>query len=265
VGGVFDHLLHRPQFGQPSGIHHRDPVGGFGDHPHIVGDQHHRQAPVAAQPLEQRHDLGLDRDVERGGRFVGDHQIGFGAQRQRDHHPLAHPAREFVRIAADPVAGGGDADLFERRDRPFAGLGGGDVKVFEDRLAQLVADPQQRVERGQRVLKDHADAPAPDPAQRLARQGVDAQVAQLHAAPGDPRRRVEKADDGGAGHRLAGPRFAHHAEDLARGDVPADTIDGAQDAAPGGDFHGQVADGKDGIGHTISFLSGGGTVTPRFA
>ena len=43
-------------------------------------------------------DLRLDRDVERGGRLVGDDQIGLVQQRDGDRHALAHAAGELVRI-----------------------------------------------------------------------------------------------------------------------------------------------------------------------
>ena len=59
-----------------------------------------------AQPREQLDDLQLDGDVERRGRLVGDQQLRLGGERERDHHALAHAARELVRVAAqDPLAG----------------------------------------------------------------------------------------------------------------------------------------------------------------
>jgi len=55
-----------------------------------VRHQHHRRSLLAAQALEQRDDLRLDRNVERSGRFVGDHELRFGGKRKCDHHTLAH-------------------------------------------------------------------------------------------------------------------------------------------------------------------------------
>ena len=75
-----DHGAHRADLGDATGIHHRDAVGRLGDHAHVVGDQHHGRAVLAAEPLEQRDDLRLHRDVERGRRLVGDDQLGFGRQ-----------------------------------------------------------------------------------------------------------------------------------------------------------------------------------------
>ena len=57
-------------------VHDEDAVGDVGDDAEVVGDQDHRQAPLAVELLEQAQDLRLDRDVERGGRLVGDQHSG---------------------------------------------------------------------------------------------------------------------------------------------------------------------------------------------
>ena len=49
---------------------------------------------------QQVEDLGLDRDVERGGRLVGDDQRRLAGERHRDERPLAHAARQLVRVVA---------------------------------------------------------------------------------------------------------------------------------------------------------------------
>ena len=53
-------------------------------------------------------DLRLRRHVERRRGLVGDQQVGVVHQRHRDHHALAHAARELVRVAlaAAPRAAG---------------------------------------------------------------------------------------------------------------------------------------------------------------
>ena len=109
--GGADHLAHRADLGDAPGVHHRDPVGGLGDHAHVVRDEHHRGAALARQALEQLDDLRLDRHVERGGRLVGDDQARFGAQGERDHHALAHAAGELVRVIAEARLGRGNADF----------------------------------------------------------------------------------------------------------------------------------------------------------
>ena len=65
----------------------------------------------------QLEDLRLRRDVQRRRRLVGDDQIGVVDQRHGDHHPLAHAARELVRVVGKSLLGTWDADVLERLDR----------------------------------------------------------------------------------------------------------------------------------------------------
>ena len=118
--------------------------------------------------LEQPQDLGLHHHVERGRRLVGDEQLRVARERERDQHALALPARELVRVVARAARRHADqlqqlADA-RRRPRPLA------RRVQDDRLADLVADPLDRVERVQRALEDDRH---PRPAHR-------AQPARLH-------------------------------------------------------------------------------------
>ena len=66
--------------------------------------------------LQQREDLRLHGDVERGGRLVGDEQVGLVGERHGDHHALALAAGQLVRIAAEPPLRIGDADLGQHLD-----------------------------------------------------------------------------------------------------------------------------------------------------
>ena len=78
--------------------HHVDPVGEAADDAEIVGDEDDRHAEPALQVGEQRQDLRLDGDVERGRRLVGDQDVRIVGERHGDHHALALAARQFVRI-----------------------------------------------------------------------------------------------------------------------------------------------------------------------
>ena len=83
-------------------LHHEHAVRQPGDHAEIVGDQDDRRVEArACRPSQQIEDLRLHRDVERGGRLVGDQQLRAAAAGHRDHHALAHAARELVRIAVE--------------------------------------------------------------------------------------------------------------------------------------------------------------------
>ena len=66
---------------------------------------------LAPQVVEQLEDLRLRGDVERGGGLVGDEHARAVRQRHRQHHPLAHAARELVRVVAGAPRGRRDPDL----------------------------------------------------------------------------------------------------------------------------------------------------------
>ena len=72
--------------------------------------------------LDDRQDLGLHGDVERGGRLVGDQQLGVERHGHRDHGPLPHAAGELVRVVVHPAVRLRDADQLEQLDRPGPGL-----------------------------------------------------------------------------------------------------------------------------------------------
>ena len=59
---------------------------------------------LALQFAQQIEYLRLDRDVERGGRLVGDQQLGIARERDRDHHALLHAAGQLERIFARGAA-----------------------------------------------------------------------------------------------------------------------------------------------------------------
>ena len=106
--------------------------------------------------------LGLHGDVEGGGRLVGDEQVGLAGDRHGDHRPLAHAARELVRVHLGPLAGLGDADQVEHLDRPLEGVLLVEPLVDPRHLADLAADGVHRVQGGERVLEDHGDLAAAD-------------------------------------------------------------------------------------------------------
>ena len=180
---VLHHVAHRADLDDAAGVHHGDAVGGLGDHAHVVGDQHDRGAPLPAEPLQERDDLRLDRHVERRGRLVRDQELGLRAQRQRQHHALAHAAGELVRVAVDARPRALDAGLLQQHDGALAGLRLRQARMRADRLDDLVADAVERVEAGQRVLEHHADARAAQLAHLLRRQIVDALPSRRTSPP----------------------------------------------------------------------------------
>ena len=108
---ALEHVVHRPGLDDLAVLHHADPVGDLAHDAEIVGDEQHRHAEAGLQVLQQRQDLRLHGDVERGGRLVGDQQVRLVGERHRDHDALALPAGELVRIACEPAVRIGNADL----------------------------------------------------------------------------------------------------------------------------------------------------------
>ena len=112
----------------PARVHDRQAVRDLDEHREVVGDEQHREPQLALEVLQQLEDLGLDHDVEGGGRLVGDDQVGAARERHRDHDALLLAARELVRVVPQPA--GGSPTCSRRAPArhlrlPRAGLAGG--------------------------------------------------------------------------------------------------------------------------------------------
>ncbi len=84
-------------------LHHADPFRDPAHDAEVMGDEQDRHPEAGLQILEKLENLRLHGDVERGGRLVGDQEIGLVGERHRDHHALALAAGELVRIALQPA------------------------------------------------------------------------------------------------------------------------------------------------------------------
>src|SRR5205814_6274638 len=91
-----------------------------------------------------------------------------------------------------------------------------EMQVGRDRLGDLPANRVERIEGGERVLEHCADLASPDASKSVGRQVIDAPSAKPDFPRTDPSGRIDQADDGRAGERLARPGFADDAEHFAR-------------------------------------------------
>ena len=117
-----------------------------------------------------------------------------------------------------------------------------------DRLGELAADGQDRIERGHRLLEDHGDVGAAQPPHLALGQRRELAPGEPHLAAGDPRHRFrQEPHDRQRRHRFAGAGLAGDAQRLAGGDVEGDMVD--DDAAALGCSHlgDEIADGEDGV------------------
>ena len=87
-------------------LHDGDFAGDRLDHGEVVRDEDIGEVEPRLQVGEQRQDLRLDRDVERGYRLVEDDQLGPGGERAGDADALRLAAGEFVRIAVGELGRG---------------------------------------------------------------------------------------------------------------------------------------------------------------
>ncbi len=79
--------------------------------------QQHRHAELLLERAQELHDLRLNRDVERGRRFVRDQQPRTTRDGHGQHHALFHAPRELMRILQDAARGRRDADALEQLER----------------------------------------------------------------------------------------------------------------------------------------------------
>jgi hypothetical protein len=225
------------------------PVGNLRDHAEVVRDEQHAGAVRAHQLADQREDLRLRRDVERGRRLVGDQQRGLEHQRHRDHDPLPLAARQLMRIGGDHARRIGQLDRADDRQHLRAAVRRRKRRVRREHFVDLVAATHHRIQRGHRLLEHHRH---PCAAQRLqsrlgGRQQVLAGEQDLAAGRAKIRRKQahrRMRDDG-----LARTGFADEAHDFAGIHGEADAGDRVRAIRTGGQRDGEILHGKDGSGH----------------
>ncbi len=125
---------------QTACVHDENLVCHIRDDAQVMGDEDDRRAVDAAKAIQEVDDLGLDRDVERGGGLVGDQDARVAGECHGDHHPLAHSARELVGVVVEACLRVGDPDLAEQIDAAPPYLGLREVGVEFQRLRDLRPD-----------------------------------------------------------------------------------------------------------------------------
>ena len=236
---VAEDLAHRACLDHTAQIHHRHLVGGLGDDAQIVGDEDDAHAELVHQVLHQVDHLGLDGDVQRRGRLVGDQQLRTGRQRHGDHRPLAHAAGQFEGVLLEARGGVGNSNPVEHLDRQVRCLAPGHVLVKLELLGHLVADGDGGREAGHRLLEDHRDGAAAHDlhlARRAQRHHIDRTVVEGQGDLGfvaiDRVVGVELHQRLG-GDRLARAGLADQSHHFARFQIEGDIVDGGDQALVG--------------------------------
>ena len=169
---------------------------------------------------------------------LGSHEIAMAIM-----HALAHAARETVRILAEQPRRLGKAHQLQQLGRTAAGGAARHRLVLGDRLDDLVADREHGIERGHRLLKNHADAVAANRPQR-ARVELDeiAPVEQDLPADDAAGRIGDQAQDRQCRDRFSATGLPDDRDGLSRIDREAHVVDGLDDVAGAEETGPQVAD-----------------------
>ena len=88
VLGALENLFDRTRLDDLTLGHDEDAISKLADDAEIMGDEQHRHAMLGLQATKKIEDLGLNRDVERGRRLVGNQELGTVGKRHGDHHAL---------------------------------------------------------------------------------------------------------------------------------------------------------------------------------
>ena len=221
--GTCEHVLDGAVLDDPAVGHDTHPIRDLAHDREIMGDQQHGHAEALLQVLEQLQDLRLDGDIERGGRFVGDQQVGLVGERHGDHHALALAAGQLMGVGAQALLGLLQAHQVQQFESAGARLRLAHAPMQHQRLADLPVDGVQRIERRHRLLEDDADLVAAYlPERRLV--GPD----QLTPVQTDAAARVpglgigQQLQEREGGNRLARAALAHERHGLALLDLERD-------------------------------------------
>src|SRR6266446_3406324 len=204
VAGVPIDISGRPPLNDFAGIHNVDPIGVAGHHPQVVRNDKKGNSVLPAEILHQIQYLGLNGDVQGGGRLIGYDQLGVAAQRYGYHHPLEHASAELMGKLLEPALRVRYPDLLKTTHSLPAGLRLAHGKVEFKGFGKLALDRENRVEGGHRFLIDHGNL--------LAADAPDLSVGQLEqiltieddlTAHRFARRVWNEAHDGQSAHTLA--------------------------------------------------------------
>ena len=127
----------------------------------IVGNEDNRHAHLLLQIVEQIENLGLNGYIQSGGRLIGNQQVGFIDERHGNHDALQLAAGKLVRILFHAAFGFFDAHTLQQCQCLQPCFFAAELFIVHTRrFNQLRTDTHKRIERGHRLLENHADAVA---------------------------------------------------------------------------------------------------------
>src|SRR5207248_1230443 len=137
------------------GMHDGDVAGDPSGEGEVVGDENAGEVEAAAEVEEQGGDLGLQKQVEAGERFVEDEEARLEDQGAGDGEALTLAAAEAERGFAGGSAGKAD-ELQPLEGFAAAGIGRA-AALDEERLFEKLSGGEPRIQAGGRFLEDELD------------------------------------------------------------------------------------------------------------
>ena len=213
--------------------------------------------PRCARQLDDEiHHRLLGRDVEAGGRLVGDQELRIAGERERNDDALAHAARQLERIgviALARTARSGPAPALRSPSRRDPRASPGHAASSTSSICWPTLRIGLSAARGFWKIIEIS---------RPRRSRISRSLAALHVDAGkhdravrDAAGAIEDAHHGVGRDGFAGAGFADDAERLALLDGDVDVLHRAHDAAPGGEFDGQVFDIEQRLWRSSSLLT----------
>ncbi len=211
---LVEDLLNRADFDQPPSIHHGDAIDELGHQAHVVADQDHGRPELRLHRVQRIHHLPLDHDVEGAGRLVGNNDLRTQTDAHGDADALLHPAAQLVWVHVRDAFAESDR-LHELGDTRLDVLSSAARIVRPDRVAKLMLDAHDRIERVHGALRNQRDSGEAGQPHLLIRQSQQIAVAQENLATFNPTGRPDQPLQCQRNSGLARSRFAHQTELLA--------------------------------------------------
>ena len=185
------------------------------------------------QTAHQIEDLARYRDVEPGGRLVGEQQPWRMGQGHCDDDALAHSAAHLVWIREYPFLWGRDPHCTQKVHRHVTSGAPVDALMGPQHVDDLLPDPEQWVQVLSRFRGRQRDFGASDRVHLHLGFGSEVLTVECHGAPGDPPPVLQQSEDRAQQDRLARSGFADYADRLARLDSQVHSIEHADGAGVG--------------------------------
>ena len=183
----------------------------------VVADEEIAEAEFGLQFHHQVDHLGLDRHVEGGHRFVGDHQLGTSRERSSDADPLTLTTGELMRKLAHHV--GLEPNPSEEVGHLLVSVRALGNLVDEERFRNGASDRPTRVETRKRILENDLHLGP------VLAKGAVAEARNIDAIQHDlTTGRVMKANHRVSKRRLAAARLANNGKGLSPPDLQRDVF-----------------------------------------